>query len=159
MKRAMALSFALLWMLALSACGAPGESGGQSPAPSVVSPAADDWGLILTAEGASPTGLTLRFTQSGGAPSGQLQTGSPYWLERQDGENWQAVPALISEDELAWDMMAYLIAADGVTELELDWTWLYGPLPGGRYRVGKEVMDFRDTGDYDTSIYYAAFEL
>ena len=155
MKRAMALSFALLWMLALSACGAPGESGGQSPAPSVVSPAADDWGLILTAEGASPTGLTLRFTQSGGAPSGQLQTGSPYWLEREENGEWTAVEPLM--EDVAWDMMAYLISMDGETEMAVDWTVLYGQLPAGSYRLGKSVMDFRDTGDYDQKDYYVCF--
>ena len=26
-------------------------------------------------------------------------------------------------------------------------------------RIGKEIMDFRGAGDYDTSIYYAEFEI
>ena len=34
---------------------------------------------------------------------------------------------------------------------------LYGELPSGSYRLGKSVMDFRDTGDYDQKGYYACF--
>jgi len=38
------------------------------------------WGLELTADNVSSTGLTLLFNQSGGDPKGDLQTGSYYWL-------------------------------------------------------------------------------
>lgn len=31
--------------------------------------------------------------------------------------------------------------------------------PAGKYRIGKEIMDFRSTGDYDTNTYYANFEV
>ena len=33
----------------------------------------------------------------------------------------------------------------------------YRMLPAGSYRLGKSVMDFRDTGDYDQKDYYACF--
>ena len=36
-------------------------------------------------------------------------------------------------------------------------TPLYGELSPGSYRLGKSVMDFRGTGDYDQRDYYAAF--
>ena len=41
----------------------------------------------------------------------------------------------------------------------MNWERLYGELPSGSYRIGKEVMDFRATGDYDTNDYYAYFEI
>ena len=44
-------------------------------------------------------------------------------------------------------------------EFELNWEWLYGKLPAGTYRIGKEIMDFRETGDYDTEWYYTEFEI
>lgn len=34
-----------------------------------------------------------------------------------------------------------------------------GELSAGRYRIGKEFMDFRKTGDYDKEICYAEFEI
>ena len=41
----------------------------------------------------------------------------------------------------------------------IKWSYLYGDLPGGRYRIGKRISDFRGTGDYDTRIYYVEFEI
>ena len=115
----------------------------------------DPWGLALTAEDVTDTGLTLRFVQSGGSPSGELETGSLYWLERETGDGWEKMEPLIGD--LAWTTEAYLIAMDGETEMTVDWTALYGELPSGSYRLGKSVMDFRDTGDYDQKGYYACF--
>ena len=120
----------------------------------------DEWGLALAAEDVSPTGLTLRFVQSGGSPSGELETGSLYWLERKTEDGWEKVEPLI--EDLAWTMEAYLIAMDDETEMAVDWTALYGELPPGSYRLGKSVMDFWDPGDYrdyDEKDYYAAFSL
>ena len=117
----------------------------------------DPWGLVLAAEDVTDTGLTLCFIQSGGEPSGELQTGSPYWLEREENGEWTAVEPLI--ENVAWDMMAYLISMDGETEMAVDWSTLYGQLPAGSYRLGKSVMDFRETGDYDQRDYYAAFTI
>ena len=115
----------------------------------------DPWGLVLTASSATPTGLTLTFNQSGGQPTGSLQYDSKYWLERKDGEGWTRMSA----SEQFWTLEAYTIPMGGQTSQEVDWSWLYGQLPPGRYRIGKEVMDFRKTGDYDTQDYYAEFEV
>ena len=115
----------------------------------------DEWGLVLAAEDVTDTGLTLRFVQSGGNPSGELETGSLYWLERETGDGWEKMEPLI--EDLAWTMEAHLIAMDDETEMAVDWTALYGQLPPGSYRLGKTVMDFRGTGDYDQRDYYAYF--
>ena len=71
--------------------------------------------------------------------------------------SWEKLEPLI--EDLAWTTEAYLIAMDGETEMTVDWTALYGELPPGSYRLGKSVMDFRDTGDYDQKGYYACFAL
>ena len=159
--------FALFLLLALLLTGCGGtDSGGQtgndtegqdttSQTDGDLTTQEDPWGLVLTAENVTDTGLTLRFIQSGGEPSGELQTGSPYWLEREENGEWTAVEPLM--EDVAWDMMAYLISMDGETEMAVDWTALYGQLPAGSYRLGKSVMDFRDTGDYDQKDYYACF--
>ena len=61
--------------------------------------------------------------------------------------------------EVYWTDEALIIKKEDVTRWEIDWAWLYGKLPEGKYRIGKEITDFRATGDYDTEIYYAEFEI
>lgn len=164
MKRWLAL--ALLLTALLTGCGGAGsgENGngssdqnaaGHTGGDLAAQAQKDPWGLVLAAEDVTATGLTLRFVQSGGSPSGELETGSLYWLERETGDSWEKLEPLI--EDLAWTTEAYLIAMDGETEMTVDWTALYGELPSGSYRLGKSVMDFRDTGDYDQKGYYACF--
>ena len=43
-----------------------------------------------------------------------------------------------------------MIPNDECVRWEIDWEWLYGSLPDGIYRLGKEITDFRSTGNYDT---------
>lgn len=121
----------------------------------------DTWGVTLTAVDVTPGGLTLVITHSGEAPGGQLQTGSPYWLEVWKDGVWNLVPELPVEDGVAraWTMEAYLIPINGSYEREVHFEWIYGELPVGTYRIGKEIMLFRGTGDYDEQTYYAEFEI
>lgn len=135
--------------------GAPQDAAGRTDGDLTAQAQEDHWGLVLAAEDVTATGLTIRFVQSGGAPTGELQTGSPYWLERETGDGWETVEPLI--EDLVWTMEAYLISMDGETEMAVEWTPLYGELSPGSYRLGKSVMDFRGTGDYDQRDYYAAF--
>ncbi len=121
---------------------------------------AEKWGVTLTATNITPTGLTLQCTQSGGRPTGDLQTGSWYVLEtwtQQDG--WQQVNYRPQEYEPMWTQEAWTIPINDTCEWKVNWEWLYGQLPEGKYRIGKEITDFRGTGDYDATIYYAEFEI
>lgn len=126
---------------------------------SVEKPAEDVWGLEITADEITPTGLTLLYTQSGGNPTGELETGSPFSLQKLAAGQWKDVKTAVPEDEIVWTAEAYPIAKDNVTKMEVDWSYLYGELTPGSYRIGKEIMDFRKPGDYDTEIYYAEFEV
>jgi len=117
------------------------------------------WGVELTATQVIPTGLTLVFNQSGGDPTGDLQTGSMYWLEVYIDNQWVSVDLMPSEHDIGWTAEAYIIPMNEKTKLEVKWEWLYGKLPVGKYRIGKEVMDFRGSGDYDILNYYANFEI
>lgn len=119
-----------------------------------------DWGVTLTASDVTPTGLTLTFTQSGGQPTGELFYGSLYWLEQKDGEGWTRRPDILEPGvNLAWTDEAYMIPMNGQTSDQVGWSWLYGQLSPGRYRIGKKIMDFREAGDYDEQPYYAEFEV
>lgn len=116
-----------------------------------------EWGITLTAENVTPTSATIKCTQSGGEPMGELKTGSRYILEMWTQEyGWQAVPCYA---EIFWTEEAWVISKDRVTEWEVKWERFYGKLSEGKYRIGKEIIDVRDTGDYDKVIYYAEFEI
>lgn len=118
------------------------------------------WGLTFTAKDVTPTGLTIVCTQSGGEPTGELQTGSYYFIEKKEDDVWVKVEYTeIEEDKVGWTTEAWIIAPDSTLEWEVDWSWLHGELPAGEYRIGKSVMDWRAPGDYDEAGIYAEFRI
>lgn len=120
----------------------------------------ETWGVTLSMENVTPTGAVLKCTQSGGEPAGELQTGSWYIIEKWTWETgWQETDRKISSQDLAWTMEAWMIPVNGETGWDVNWEFLYGKLTAGKYRIGKQIMDFRGPGDYDTAVYYAEFEI
>ncbi len=119
----------------------------------------DSWGIQLTADKVTPAGLTLVCNQSGGNPTGELTTGSYYNLEVIENSQWHAVKMIPQKHDIAWTSEAWIIPMNDSREWEVNWEWLYGKLPSGNYRIGKEITDFRGTGDYDTTVCYAYFEV
>ena len=118
-----------------------------------------DWGVTLEATEVTSKGMTLVCHQSGGANVVELSTGSFYTLQRQDKKEWVDVDTLPQEGEIAWDALAWLIKVDDSTNWDVAWGWLYGELPAGTYRIGKEIMNFREPGDFDTMMCYAEFTI
>lgn len=115
-----------------------------------------NWGLTLSVKDVTESGLTLVCTQSGGELTGELQTGSDYKLIVLK-EAWEDVPTII--EYYGWDMIAYGVAKDDVTEFEYNWEWLYGKLPAGTYRMVKGFTEYRESGDYDNFVYWTEFEI
>ena len=157
MKKWLLAILALMLVVVLVACDKQPE--GDSLAE--LSNAGDDegfpdWGLTLSVKDVTPSGLTLVCTQSGGEPSGDLQTGTDYKLIVLK-EVWEEVPTII--ENYGWDSLAYMISANDVTEFEYNWGWLYGELTPGTYRMVKGFMDFRGSGDYDNFDYWVEFEI
>lgn len=64
-------------------------------------------------------------------------------------ENKDYNEMIISEVEIMKDTVVW----------NIEWEWLYGELQDRNYRIGKEITDFRDTGDYDTKTHYSNFEV
>lgn len=119
----------------------------------------ENWGVTLTAENITPTGAIIKCTQSSGETTGELQTGSWYIVENWTQEDgWKEMPYVI-DDEIGWTAEAWMIPAEDTVEWEVRWEWLYGELPTGKYRIGKEIMDFRASGDYDKAVYFVEFEI
>lgn len=119
---------------------------------------ANDWGISLSVKNIAPTGATLVISQFGGNPSGELRYGSAYKIQSLNGDTWEDVP-YVTEADVAWTDEAYMIEMDIDCEIVLSWDWLYGNLPEGQYRIVKEFMDFRSSGDYDKENYYADFDI
>ena len=121
-----------------------------------------NWGLNLSVENVTSTGLTLVVTQSGGEPTGELQTGEAYRLITLVDGTWKTVeelPLPEGVDGRAWNSIAYLLPKEETREFEINWNWIFGELPSGTYRLIKEFMDFRKTADYDTAEYWVEFEI
>lgn len=116
-------------------------------------------GLYLSLKNISAAGATLIYNQfDAEAPTGELQDGDDFILERYIDEKWEEVPVSI-EGNYGFHDVAYRIPNEEVTERELSWEWLYGQLKPGDYRIGKPVQDFRKTADYDEYVIYAYFIL
>ncbi len=117
-------------------------------------------GVIAEAYDITSSGATVRFrVWDPDLASGELEYGEDYSLEKQEGEVWNPVP-VIFEGEWGVNDIAYIIPKEQESkgsEWEVNWEWLYGRLEPGDYRIGKTIMDFRDTGDYDTYKIYTYF--
>lgn len=116
-----------------------------------------NWGISLSVKNVTSTGVTLVCTQSGGEPTGELQTGSDYKLIVLENEVWKEVPTIM--ENFGWNTIAYMVPMEDSIEFEIDWEWLYGELPTGTYRIKKGFMDIRKAGDYDTATYFTEFEI
>jgi len=118
----------------------------------------DKWGVMLYANKVTKKGLTLRIEQFGGNPTGELSTGEWFKLEKTTDDGWQEVQTNPLID-FAWNSIAYKINKNDITTIDVEWEWLYGELKPGYYRLSKEVMDFRASGDFDKEIYQVHFTI
>jgi len=122
-----------------------------------------DWGLTLSVENVTSTGLTLVVTQSGGNPTGEfLMTGEPYRLFTLVDGTWEVVeelPLPEGVDGRAWNSIGYPISKGETREFEINWEWMFGELPSGTYRLIKNFMDFRETANYDSADFWVEFEI
>ena len=126
----------------------------------VIDVPAYDWGVKLTAKDVTEKGLTIVCTQSGGEAKGELQTGSWYEVQQKKGGTWKAVEYTeIEKEYVGWTSEAWCIPKGETVEWPVDWSWLYDTLPAGEYRIGKEIVDFQETGVYEETVIYAEFTI
>ena len=115
------------------------------------------WGITLKADNVTATGLTIVCNHSGGENVVKLNTGSYYVIQKLEETGWIDVEYLPQEYELAWTSEAWIIQKECTTQWDVNWEWLYGELSAGKYRIGKEIMNFGSTGDFDKEMVYAEF--
>jgi len=111
-------------------------------------------GVTMTAkEGtSSSTGLTVFFRNKS---SSQCIYGEYFLLEMKINGNWFQVPTVI-DSNYGFNDIGYQLASGDDGEWAVDWDWLYGSLDTGEYRIVKDILDFRGSGEYDT--YYLGAE-
>ncbi len=118
-----------------------------------------DWGITLTAENVTASGLTVVCTHSGDSDK-EFGTGTYYVIEQKKDGSWLRVGYKdLSEWEVGWDELLYIINCNEKTEIETDWKWLYGELSTGEYRIGKEIMCSDSSGRYEKAMLYAEFKI
>lgn len=117
----------------------------------------DKWGVCLHADDVNSNGMTLKIEQFGGNPDGELETGEWFKLEKTVDDNWTPVETNPLID-YAWNDVAYEIKRNDITELQVEWKWLYGELERGFYRLTKEIA-FKTAVSFDKDLYEVYFTI
>ncbi|QKY69359.1 immunoglobulin-like domain-containing protein [Lentibacillus sp. CBA3610] len=109
----------------------------------------DGISMIVKEGSISPTALTVIFENT---TDKQGVYGEYFSLEKEIEGDWYQVPTIL--DEYGFNDIGYELTPSEIEEFTIDWDWLYGSLDTGEYRIVKDILDFRGTGDYDK--YYLA---
>ncbi len=117
----------------------------------------EKWGITLEAQNVTSSGLTLACHQLNGEDVAELTTGSYFVVQKLENGTYVDMKYLPQEYDVAWTMEAYIISMDATTTWDIDWKWLYGELPIGEYRIGKEITNFKGPGNSETEIIYGYF--
>lgn len=79
-------------------------------------------------------------------------------LEKKVDGNWYEVKDILGGN-FGFEDIGYGTDPQDSSELVIEWEWLYGKLNSGEYRLIKNVLDFRASGDYDKHNLAIEFEL
>ncbi len=94
----------------------------------------------------SSTGMTVIFENNSDK---QCTYGEYFLLEKKIEGKWYQVPVVL-DGNYGFIDIGYGLASSDVSEWDVDWSWLYGNLDNGEYRIVKDILDFRKAGDFDT---------
>jgi hypothetical protein len=108
--------------------------------------------MTVNKETASAAELTLAFENNSNS---QCTYGEFFCLEKKINGRWYQVPVAI-EGNYIFNDIGYELASGDSGEWAVNWDWLYGSLDVGEYRIVKDILDFKGSGEYDT--YYLAAE-
>ena len=119
----------------------------------------DEWGITLTTSNVTPTSVTINCSQKDGQYVKELITGSFFCIQTLENNEWVDVPYKDNTSAFCWTAEAWIIPLNDTISWDINWDWVYGELPSGEYRIGKEIMNFKETGDYEETILYATFTI
>lgn len=81
-----------------------------------------------------------------------------FFLEQKVDGKWYEVKDIL-DGKFGFEDIGYGTDPQDSSELVIQWEWLYGELNSGEYRLIKDVLDFRASGDYDKHYLAVEFEL
>ncbi len=113
-------------------------------------------GVTMMVTKSSDTSVTVRITNE---TDKDIQCGEDFCLKVLDEEtgNWREPDTVI--DNAAFKALAYMIPKNSPLEMDISLEWLYGKLEPGRYRIEKNISDFRGTGDHTDYTFTAEFNI
>ena len=131
------LIFALLTLLVSCASKTPAASTEETE-----DNAAVPVGLILSVDPDSitPAGLTLKVYRN--AVSGNWVFGEDFTVEQMTDAEWEPVPVLDPDMNYAFVSIGYELFPGLWKTMQIDWSYLYGELPPGQYRIGKSTTRY-----------------
>lgn len=104
---------------------------------------------------ASATGFTLVYDNKSAK---RFIYGESFALEKNVKGKWYQVPVVVKGDH-GFPDIGLTLAPGETREWNVDWKWLYGTLKPGEYRIVKDILDLRGTGDYDKYFLAAEFKV
>lgn len=83
--------------------------------------------------------------------------GPEYTIEQKENETWHEVNTITGEP-LVWNTIAYSLNTNEEIELDIDWSFGYGELKSGTYRLVKTAFKKDDTSIDESKIVYLYIE-
>ena len=77
--------------------------------------------------------------------------GESYKIEKYENNKWKELNPIIKESYF-WNDIGYTIGPDNKLELNIQWKWLYGELPEGKYKLTKETSSPKETAKHYVSV-------
>lgn len=86
--------------------------------------------------------------------------GADWYIEYKDNNSWKELETITGEP-LAWNSIAYVIKPNEEKEFSIDWSYGYGELKKGNYRLMKKVVKTENNSVDDSKVLnlYAEFEI
>lgn len=125
----------------------------------------DEWHIFAYNEN-NLDGVTMRVTESTDSSvtleivnetDKDIQYGDDFILEKKDNDSgeWRRVQTII--DDYGFNDIAHIVQKGTPSIEEIDFEWLYGKLEAGTYRIVKELIDYKGTGENINYWYSAEF--
>lgn len=127
MKKRMAVLLALACtVMLLAACSEKAEESTFQPV--------EVENVSISVTDVSPTGATVTITDTN---EESYVYGQWYKIEREADGKWHDVKTLV--EHYGFTEEGILVGESDKLEFQIDWNWLYGGLPAGKYRLLKQV--------------------
>ena len=121
----------------------------------------ETWDVTLSVSNIKTTGLTLKITRTDNSLS-MVTIGDDFIVEAETEEGWAPLDYL--NDNFILSDVAQIIPTVGGASIDIDWQWIYGTLPPGKYRLvktisGGDMLSSSSLPIIEDRTYYVEFEI